>query len=161
MVVGSLDRVALGMRELSLNYIRCPALLVEHGRCHSAKPVCRERRAVVAQAAKRSVDRVLAHRFAIRANAREDPWAAIGQGPQIYQDPDHLSRQRHDVHDAALHLRGGDSPLGLVEVDFDPLGPEELTGSHERHRGERVVVVCHGGIIGASFMAHFVAKVPS
>ena len=105
MVVGSLDRVALGMRELSLNYIRCPALLVEHGRCHSAKPVCRERRAVVAQAAKRSVDRVLAHRFAIRANAREDPWAAIGQGPQIYQDPDHLSRQRHDVHDAALHLR--------------------------------------------------------
>ena len=68
--------------------------------------------------------------------SRKDPVSTTRQQMQLLQGGDRLGGQRNNVHAPGLHLTGGDSPFGQLEVDLLPFRLAKLTGSHEEQGRE-------------------------
>jgi hypothetical protein len=67
-------------------------------------------------------------------SARKDVVAGATDGVQFAQYLDGLTGERHDVLCTHLHAHGGDSPLGVVEVDFGPFRLSQFALANEQQR---------------------------
>ncbi len=67
----------------------------------------------------------------VRIAAGENVPAPAAYGAQFVQNLDGLPGEWHDVLGFHLHARRRDDPHGAVQVDFTPLGTNQLVGADE------------------------------
>src|SRR6266851_4998194 len=99
------------MRELALNGIRVPALLVEERRRGRPEAVDGQNSLLKAHPSERREHAVVRQGPLIGPRARKNKAAGAGLWLHFAQDRDDLQRQWHDVLYAHLHPLGADAPL--------------------------------------------------
>src|SRR5689334_6594691 len=104
-VVRRPNLVRLLVRELPLDRVRMPALLVEQRRCHAPEAVSGHLRIRIAEPPECRVDGVVAHRAVATSLARKYESTAAGQRLELPQDLDGLAGERHEMRSPHLHPR--------------------------------------------------------
>src|SRR5581483_1198903 len=125
------DLVRFLMRELPLNRIRMPALLVEQRRRHAPKPVSGHLCVRIPESTERSVDRVVAHRSIAVSFARKYEPPVASQWLKFTKDFDCLGRERHVVMGPHLHASRRNTPFALSKVEFGPFSHPQFTRPHK------------------------------
>lgn len=141
-VISGTHIIPLGVRELPLDRVAVPALLVQQRGRHAAKAVAGHLVLRVPQATQRCVDGVFAHRTAVGPYAGKDVLLVAGERVQILKHRDRLFGERHDMLLARLHARGGNTPFGAVQIELHPLGFAKLARPHEHERREAQRAFC-------------------
>ena len=128
-VVGGAHAVLGFVGELFLDDVVAPALLVQDRGGHGSEAVPGHL-AAVAHAVQGKEHGVVAHGHAGVAAGPDIEAVATG-ALLFFQDGERLGRQGDEEVALHLHPRGGDEPLGFVEVDLVPGRFDEFFGAHE------------------------------
>src|ERR1700734_326316 len=142
-VVCSAYGVTFAVRQLSLDCIAIPTLLIEQGRGHAAEPVAGHVLAGVTHTAKRAGDCILAHGTVATADAREGERKATSERLQLTKDDQGLGRQRDNVLNARLHAGRRNPPLCFVEIELRPLCLAKLARS-DKYQGSKTQSAARG-----------------